>query len=171
MPVAEIPRGRSGAAAFHPLSRRSTMRHSRRSAAALVSLLAPSSPSRSGSAMPRPSEFVANENLKDIHFDFDRYDIRPGNAKILDGNAAWLETHGDDLILIEGHCDERGTSEYNVALGEGRAKMTMNYLTGRGVQASRISLISYGKERPGCTEHNDACWVGNRRVHFLVKAK
>ncbi len=128
-------------------------------------------PPRSSTAMPRPSEFVANENLKDIHFDFDRYDIRSGDAKILDANAAWLKAHQGDLILIEGHCDERGTSEYNVALGERRAKAAMRYLTGQGVQASRIALISYGKERPGCTEHNEACWVRNRRVHFLVKAK
>ncbi len=130
-----------------------------------------SSPSRSSTAMPRPSEFVANENLKDIHFDFDRYDIRPGDAKILDANAAWLKAHRDDLILIEGHCDERGTPEYNVALGERRAKAAMSYLTGQGVQTSRITLISYGKERPVCAEHNEACWAKNRRVHFLVKAK
>ena len=129
------------------------------------------SPSVSSTATPRPSEFVATEHLKDIHFDFDRYDIRPGDAKILDANAAWLKAHRDDLILIEGHCDERGTSEYNVALGERRAKAAMSYLAGQGVQTSRISLISYGKERPGCTEHNEACWARNRRVHFLVKAK
>jgi len=73
--------------------------------------------------------------------------------------------------LIEGHCDERGTTEYNLALGERRARATMSYLTGQGVQTSRITLISYGKERPVCTEHNEACWARNRRVHFLVKAK
>ena len=130
-----------------------------------------SSAPRVGAATPRPSEFVANANLKDIHFDFDRYDIRPEDAKILDANAAWLKAHRDDLILIEGHCDERGTTEYNVALGERRAKATMSYLNGQGVQTSRITLISYGKERPVCTEHTETCWAMNRRAHSLVKAK
>jgi peptidoglycan-associated lipoprotein len=119
---------------------------------------------------PRPSEFQATENLKDIFFDFDKYDIRSGDAKTLDTNAAWLKSN-NDLVLIEGHCDERGTNEYNLALGERRAKATMNYLVAQGVQASRITIISYGKERPTCTEHNESCWAKNRRSHFLVKAR
>jgi peptidoglycan-associated lipoprotein len=119
---------------------------------------------------PRPSEFRETDNLKDVFFDFDRYDIRAGDAKVLDTNAAWLKTN-DSLVLIEGHCDERGTNEYNLALGERRAKATMNYLVGQGVQANRITIISYGKERPTCTEHSEACWAKNRRAHFLVKAR
>ena len=119
---------------------------------------------------PRPSEFRETENLKDVFFDFDKYDIRPGDAKVLDTNAAWLKTN-NSLVLIEGHCDERGTNEYNLALGERRAKATMNYLVGQGVQANRITIISYGKERPICTEHTEACWAKNRRAHFLVKAR
>jgi peptidoglycan-associated lipoprotein len=119
---------------------------------------------------PRPSEFTATANLKDVFFDFDKYDIRPNDAKMLDTNAAWLKSN-DDLVLIEGHCDERGTNEYNLALGERRAKATMNYLVAQGVQASRITIISYGKERPTCTEHSEACWAQNRRAHFLVKAR
>ena len=116
-------------------------------------------------------EFSENANLKDIHFDFDKYNIRPSDAKILDTNAAWLKSNAGNLILIEGHCDERGTNEYNLALGERRAKSTMNYLVAQGVQASRITIISYGKERPVCTERNDACWAKNRRSHFLTKAQ
>ncbi|HEU4440241.1 MAG TPA: peptidoglycan-associated lipoprotein Pal [Methylomirabilota bacterium] len=119
---------------------------------------------------PRPSEFAESANLKDIYFDFDKYDIRPNDAKILDTNAAWLKTN-NNLVLIEGHCDERGTNEYNLALGERRAKSTMNYLVSQGVQASRITIISYGKERPVCTEHNEDCWARNRRSHFLTKAR
>ena len=119
---------------------------------------------------PRPSEFRETENLKDVFFDFDKYDIRSGDAKVLDTNAAWLKTN-NSLVLIEGHCDERGTNEYNLALGERRAKATMNYLVGQGVQANRITIISYGKERPICTEHTEACWTKNRRSHFLVKAR
>ena len=119
---------------------------------------------------PPVQEFAANPNLKDIHFDFDKYDIRPGDAKILDGNASWLKSN-DALVLIEGHCDERGTNEYNLALGERRAKATMNYLVGQGVQAGRITIISYGEERPVCTEHTEACWARNRRAHFLSKPR
>lgn len=121
-------------------------------------------------ARPPISEFTANPNLKDIYFDFDKYDIRPGDAKILDSNATWLKGN-NNLVLIEGHCDERGTNEYNLALGERRAKATMNYLVSQGVQAGRITIISYGEERPICTEHNEACWAKNRRAHFLTKAR
>jgi peptidoglycan-associated lipoprotein len=114
---------------------------------------------------------MANPNLKEIHFDFDKYNIRPEDAKILDGNAAWLKANANNLVLIEGNCDERGTAEYNLALGERRAKAAMNYLVAQGVQASRITIISYGKERPLCTEHNEACWARNRRDNFLTKAQ
>ena len=119
---------------------------------------------------PAPSEFRETANLKDVFFDFDKYDIRQSDAKVLDTNATWLKTN-DNLVLIVGHCDERGTNEYNLALGERRAKATMNYLVGQGVQANRITIISYGKERPTCTEHSEACWAKNRRAHFLVKAR
>jgi peptidoglycan-associated lipoprotein len=121
--------------------------------------------------MVTPSEFAPNANLKTIYFDFDKYDIRPDDAKALDGDAAWLKTNADNLVLIEGHCDERGTNEYNLALGEKRAKAAMNYLVAQGVQASRITIISYGKERPVCTEKTEACWAKNRRDNFLTKAR
>jgi peptidoglycan-associated lipoprotein len=122
-------------------------------------------------ARPSPSEFVANENLRDVYFDFDKYDIRPPDAKTLDTNATWLKSNPNHLVLIEGHCDERGTNEYNLALGERRAKSTMNYLVSQGVQASRITIISYGEERPVCTQKSEECWAKNRRAHFLVKAR
>jgi peptidoglycan-associated lipoprotein len=122
-------------------------------------------------ARPVPSEFRADDNLKDVFFDFDKYDIRPGDAKALDGNASWLKSNPNHLVLIEGHCDERGTNEYNLALGERRAKSTMNYLVSQGVQASRITIISYGEERPVCTQKSEECWAKNRRAHFLVKAR
>ena len=121
--------------------------------------------------LPRVSEFAANANLKDVYFEFDKYDIRPEAARILDANATWLKANPGNLVLIEGHCDERGTAEYNLALGERRAKSTMNYLVGQGVAASRVTVISYGKERPLCTEKTEACWAMNRRAHHLVKAQ
>jgi peptidoglycan-associated lipoprotein len=116
-----------------------------------------------------PREFTENAALRDVSFDFDKYDIRPADAKILDANAAWLKTNAKSLLLIEGHCDERGTPEYNLALGERRAKAAMSYLTALGIQANRISIVSYGQERPLCRERGEACWAKNRRAHFLVK--
>jgi peptidoglycan-associated lipoprotein len=139
------------------------------STAMTPSTVAPSTAAPS-TTPPAPSEFRETDNLKDVFFDFDRYDVRASDAKVLDTNAAWLKTN-NSLVLIEGHCDERGTNEYNLALGERRAKATMNYLVGQGVQANRITIISYGKERPTCTEHSEACWAKNRRAHFLVKAR
>jgi peptidoglycan-associated lipoprotein len=114
---------------------------------------------------------MATRDLKDIHFDFDRYDIRPGDARILDENAKWMKANPNHLILIEGQCDERGTNEYNLALGERRAKATLNYLVAQGIAARRMTLISYGEERPLCAEKNEECWAKNRRADFLVKAQ
>lgn len=121
-------------------------------------------------ARPRPGDYRAVPELKDIYFDFDRYDIRPGDAAVLDANAAWLREN-DVLVLIEGHADERGTNAYNLALGERRARAAMNYLVARGVAAARLAIISYGEERPVCTAHEEACWARNRRAHFLVRPR
>ena len=122
-------------------------------------------------ARPAPAEFASIPELKDIHFDFDKYDIRPDAARTLDANAAWLKANANHLVLIEGHCDERGTNEYNMALGERRAKAAMNYLVAQGVRANRVTIVSYGEERPLCTEHTETCWAQNRRDHFLVKPR
>ena len=133
---------------------------------------APAAPATAAPATrPSPKEFTAIAALKDVFFDFDKYDVRPEDAKTLDANAAWLKTNADNLVLIEGHCDERGTNEYNLALGERRAKATMNYLVSQGVQANRITIISYGEERPVCNEKTESCWSKNRRGHFLVKPR
>ena len=118
-----------------------------------------------------PSEYRANDALKSIHFAFDKSDIRPGDAKILDAAVGYLKANPNQLVLIEGNCDERGTSEYNLALGERRAKAAMNYFVANGIEAGRITTISYGKERPVCTERNEACWSKNRNDTFLTKEK
>ena len=120
---------------------------------------------------PAPKEFMPNDNVKPIYFDFDKSVIRPGDAKILDASAAWLKQNANQLLLIEGHCDERGTNEYNLALGDRRAKAAMNYLVAQGISADRVTIVSYGEERPVCTEHNEACWSKNRRDQFLVKER
>lgn len=118
-----------------------------------------------------PKEFMAVADLKPIHFDFDKYDVRPAEARILDENARWMKANPTYLVLVEGHADERGTNEYNLALAERRAKATLNYLLAQGVAAPRMSLISYGEERPVCGDKQEACWSKNRRAQSLVKAR
>ena len=120
-------------------------------------------------SLPSPKEFVESAALRDVYFDFDRYEIRAGDKGTLDENAKWLKTNQGALLLIEGHADERGTNEYNLALGERRAKATRDYLVSVGIDAGRITVISYGEERPTCTDKTEACWAKNRRAHFLVK--
>ncbi len=116
-------------------------------------------------------EVFESSLLKDIHFDFDKYDIRPGDASILNENAALLKKYPNVKVQIEGHCDERGTVEYNLALGERRANSTKNYLVSLGISPARISTISYGKEKPLDPGHNEAAWAKNRRAHTVITAK
>lgn len=118
---------------------------------------------------PSPTEFHPAVALRDVHFDFDRYGLRAGDATLLEQNAVWLVSNSRTLVLIEGHADERGTNEYNIVLGDRRANATRDYLVAHGVRPERISLISYGEERPLCTDRTEACWGQNRRPHFLVK--
>ncbi len=120
-------------------------------------------------SLPSPKEFVESAALRDVYFDFDRYDVRTSDKTTLDDNAKWLKSNQSTLLLIEGHADERGTNEYNLALGERRAKATRDYLVSVGIEAGRITVISYGEERPTCTEKAESCWTKNRRAHFLVK--
>jgi peptidoglycan-associated lipoprotein len=107
--------------------------------------------------------------LTDIHFDYDDFTIRPQDGEILRSNAKWLSDHGNARVQVEGHTDERGSEEYNLALGAKRAQAAKDYLTTLGVSSERISTISYGKELPLCTEHDDDCWAQNRRDHFVVQ--
>lgn len=116
-------------------------------------------------------EVFESSLFKDIQFHFDKYDIDPADAAILKGNADLLKKYHNVKIQIEGHCDERGTVEYNLALGERRANSTRNYLVSIGVSPERISTISYGKERPLDPEHNEAAWAKNRRAHTIITAK
>jgi peptidoglycan-associated lipoprotein len=104
----------------------------------------------------------------DIHFDFDKYDIREDAKPILQNIASWLLKNPSAKILTEGHCDERGTSEYNLALGDRRARGVRDYLVALGIPSGRIEMISYGKEKPICTEKTEECWAKNRRAHFVI---
>ncbi|MBI3599410.1 MAG: peptidoglycan-associated lipoprotein Pal [Nitrospinae bacterium] len=119
----------------------------------------------------REAEVKAIPELEDIRFDFDKSDIRADAKDILQKNAEWLQKNPDVKIQIEGHCDERGTAEYNLALGDRRAMSTKKYLTSLGVSAERIYTISYGEELPIDAGHNEEAWIKNRRGHFLVIVK
>jgi peptidoglycan-associated lipoprotein len=118
-----------------------------------------------------PKEYRLNAALKQIFFAFDKANIRPEDAQTLKASADYLKANPNLLVLIEGHCDERGTNEYNLALGERRAKAAQNVLIANGIEASRITTISYGEERPSCTEKNETCWQKNRNDTFLTKER
>jgi peptidoglycan-associated lipoprotein len=110
---------------------------------------------------------LTQEDLQPIYFDFDKYDLRPGDREILNSNAKVLKENPDVKIRIEGNCDERGTVEYNLALGDRRASAAMDYLVNLGVAPGRISIISYGKER--CKHcYNEECWSKDRRDDFMI---
>jgi peptidoglycan-associated lipoprotein len=118
---------------------------------------------------PPPEQFVPVPRLAEIHFDYDAHTVRAEDTAILDQNAAWIRANPGGLVLIEGHTDERGSDDYNLGLGDLRAAAAKNYLIEHGIPADRMVAISYGKERPVCIEHNEACWARNRRARFLVK--
>jgi peptidoglycan-associated lipoprotein len=109
--------------------------------------------------------------LKDAFFEFDKYAIEPAQRDALAGDGTWLKAHPSVRATIEGHCDERGTAAYNMALGERRASAAREYLASLGVDASRLKTISYGKERPFATTHDESAWSQNRRAHFVVTAR
>lgn len=116
-------------------------------------------------------EVLQSTLLKDVHFDFDRYDVRPQDVNILKDNAAVLLKYPKLKVQVEGHCDERGTAEYNLALGERRANSVKKYLISLGVPADRLSTISYGKEMPLDPGHNEEAWAKNRRAHIVILSK
>jgi peptidoglycan-associated lipoprotein len=120
---------------------------------------------------PDRNEYAPVAAMPDIHFAFDQYALRPEAKHALESSAMWLKARPQALLMIEGHCDERGTNEYNLSLGEKRAKASKDYLVSRGVDARRISVVSFGEEQPLCQEHGEACWTKNRRAHFLVKGE
>ena len=113
-------------------------------------------------------EWVIQDDLKPVYFDFDKYDLRAGDREILNRNAKVLKENADVKIKIEGNCDERGTVEYNLALGERRARAAMDYLINLGIDPQRISVISYGKERSKYPGHNEEAWSKNRRDDFMI---
>jgi peptidoglycan-associated lipoprotein len=124
---------------------------------------APAASAQPGTPGPSP--------LKDAFFDFDKSNIRDDQKAALNDNVGWLKANTRAKVLIEGHCDERGTVEYNLALGERRAKAVKDYLIAAGVTADRVSTISYGKERPFVLGHDESAWKWNRRGHFTIQGQ
>lgn len=109
--------------------------------------------------------------FQDVRFDYDKFNIRPDAKKILTGIAEWLKSNSSYRVLVEGNCDDRGTNEYNLALGERRANSAKKFLSDLGIAEKRISTISYGEEKPLCEEKKESCWSKNRRDHFLLAKK
>jgi peptidoglycan-associated lipoprotein len=105
--------------------------------------------------------------VRDAYFDFNKADIRPDAREALTKTADFLRNHPQIRVTVEGHCDERGSTEYNLALGDRRASAVKQYLVSLGISADRMSTVSFGKEKPFCTEHNETCWQQNRRGHFV----
>ena len=121
---------------------------------------------------PTPSvtdEELFSQNVKDVYFDYDKADVRGDQQASIQADVQFLNQHANMNFTIEGHCDERGSTEYNLALGDQRASAVKNALTAGGISASRIKTISYGKEKPFCSESNEACWQQNRRGHFVYQ--
>jgi len=113
--------------------------------------------------------------IEDAYFDYDRASLRPDALKALQADSAELrdilKDYPDYKLSIEGHCDERGSAEYNIALGDKRAEAAKDYLVGVGIPSSQLNTVSYGKEKPVCTEHDETCWQKNRRIHIVAAAK
>ena len=135
-------------------------------ATARVTVNAAAAPSTTSNAT---EEELFSRNVKDIYFDYDKYDVRADQQGSLQGDAQFLQQHSNIHVTIEGHCDERGSTEYNLALGASRADAVKNALIQGGVGGDRIKTISYGKEKPFCTESNESCWQQNRRGHFVYE--
>lgn len=109
-----------------------------------------------------------NKEVEDAYFDYDKADIRPDGRDALSKTAQFLRSYPQIKVVVEGHCDERGSTEYNLALGDRRAQAAKDFLVSLGVPADRMQTVSYGKERPFCTDHDETCWQQNRRAHFVM---
>jgi len=120
-------------------------------------------------SMGKTSKETRPEGMEDVYFDFDQWSVRSDMVNTLENNAFWLHEHPNATVKIEGFCDEKGTEEYNLALGERRARSASSFLADLGIAPARVSVISYGEENPACSDGSDSCHQKNRRVHFAVK--
>ena len=121
--------------------------------------------------LSKEEQAAVEAGLKDVFFGFDQWTLSDSGMEALSHNAKWLKEHPGAVLKVEGHCDERGTSDYNIVLGDKRSKSARNYLTEMGLSSKQIGIVSYGKERPFCLEHDESCYQLNRRGHVLLKRK
>jgi peptidoglycan-associated lipoprotein len=129
---------------------------------------APAEPVKAG-PVPGSQDDLAQSAGDKVYFGFDKYDLTAESRATLDAQAKWLATNAAVNVTVEGHCDERGTREYNLALGDRRANAVKNYLVAQGVAAARVTTVSYGKERPMVLGHDEEAWAKNRRAATMVK--
>ena len=148
--------------------------------AAAAAAAAPTAAAAGAAPAPTEDEIFAQKSLDqlnaerpltDAFFDFDKSDLRDDAIASLQRDAEWMKRWSSTTVTVEGHCDSRGTAEYNIALGERRAKAVKDYLVSLGIAGDRIEVVSKGKESPFCFEENEACWAQNRRGHFIITAK
>ncbi len=137
-------------------------------ASASVNVNAPSAPAAMAPAAQPSVSDLFDQNVKDAYFDLDKSDLREDARAALTKDAEFLRSYPQAKVSIEGHCDERGSTEYNLGLGQRRAEAAKNYLISLGIPADRMETTSWGKERPFCTEHDESCWQQNRRAHFVL---
>jgi len=130
--------------------------------------IGPPPPSPPPAAPSISDEDLFEQNIHDVYFDYDKYDLRAQDSSVAEQDAAFLKKHSEMKLVIAGHCDERGSEEYNIALGQSRAESLQKALVIDGIAASRIRVIRYGKEKPFCTESNEQCWQQNRRDHLTL---
>jgi peptidoglycan-associated lipoprotein len=139
-------------------------------ATARITVTTPPPPLVPTEAPPSASEEqMFTQNMKDIAFDYDRYDVRADQQANIQASAQFLTQHPGIHFSVEGHCDERGSTDFNLALGDNRANAVKNALVQAGIAADRIRTISWGKEKPFCSEHTESCWQQNRRGHFVYQ--
>ena len=129
---------------------------------------APAPTPEKGPAAVAPPDTRGMIMEEDIYFEFDKSTLTPAAQDNLMKKAAWLRANQNSAVTIEGHCDERGTNEYNLALGDRRADSAKSFLVDLGIAVSRLTTVSYGEERPVCSQHNEECWSKNRRANFVV---
>ncbi len=140
-------------------------------ATARLTIVEPPPPPPQAKAPELGEDALFAQSVKDIYFDYDRYDLRSEDQAVVDANAAFLKSHPSIRFTIEGHCDERGSTDYNLALGDNRANAARSALIRAGVSGDQIKVISFGKEKPFCSETTEACWQQNRRDHFVYGQK
>ncbi len=140
-------------------------------ATARVTVTAAAPPPVTEQPVSQTDEQWFSTNVRDVYFDYDSAAIRPDAQQAINASAQALAQKPAFKVLIEGHCDERGSTEYNLALGDERARAVKNALVAAGVNASRVNITSFGKEKPACTEATESCWQQNRRGHFVLTGK